>query len=408
MNKLAGIIVVAGVGLIALGVAGYVSGWFGRPGPDDAKPGATAPAKAPNVVTPQRRQTVQPGQAEPFESIPIVPKITGYLQAYGKDIDGKEIDTGGRVEAGQLLLTLAVPELGKELKLKKATLEEAQQNLQAAGERVKAAEKDRDKYDAEARFRESEFLRYEKLFKDKSIDKSLWDEKRNQHEAAKAALESADAKIRQYKAEVAVARSRISVAEADVERVADLVGYLTLRAPANDPKALYGVARRWADPGAYLQPGAGTQRDAVLSLVRIDKVRVTLNVPELDAARVRLGDRAIFQPGTLPAQSFEGKVSRSANVLDPQTRTMRVEIDFPNADGKPLAPGMYGSVTLFLGEQQDIWLLPSACVRKEEGKRVVHLLVKGEVVKLPVTVGYDDGTQIEVVGTLKKDSQVVR
>src|SRR5262249_34282064 len=150
------------------------------------------------------------------------------------------------------------------------------------------------------------------------------------------------------------------------------VGYTTLRAPATEPDALYTIARRWVDPGAFLQPGSGGQKESLLTVMRVDKLRVSLYVPELDAARVTRGDRAGFQTAALGNRQFEGRVSRISSALDPQTRTMRVEIDFANADGKPLYPGMYGSTTATLGEQQDIWMIPSAYLHKEDGKPFVN------------------------------------
>src|SRR5262245_46023044 len=276
MNKSTLYVLLMGCLVVALAVGGYFAGWYGQLGAADPKPGATTSAVANriDVIKPKRRTSVQPAQVEPFERVEIIPKINGYLKAYDKDLAGKEIDTGGRVRAGQVLLTLSIPELEKELQLKKASVQEASKAIQAAQDRLKAVEKDRDKYEAEMKYRDSELVRYDGLFKRNSIEKSLLDEKRSQAEAAKAAFESADAKIKQAKADIEVAQARLAVAEFDVQRVTDLVGYITLSAPATEKDALYVVSRRWADPGAYLQPGTGMQRDAVLSLMRIDKVRV--------------------------------------------------------------------------------------------------------------------------------------
>src|SRR5262245_18556043 len=104
----------------ALTVTGCNAGSSGQPAAGEAKPTAAAPQSRTDIIKPKRRTTVQPAQVEPYERVEIIPKITGYLQSYDKDLDGKEIDTGGRVRSGQILAIISVPELHKELKLKKA------------------------------------------------------------------------------------------------------------------------------------------------------------------------------------------------------------------------------------------------------------------------------------------------
>src|SRR5262245_42786301 len=91
------LLLMVGLGL-ALAVAGYFAGWYGQLGAADQKPGATtsAPAHRTDIIKPKRRTSIQPAQVEPFERVEIIPKLNGYLKAYEKDLDGKEIDTGGR------------------------------------------------------------------------------------------------------------------------------------------------------------------------------------------------------------------------------------------------------------------------------------------------------------------------
>lgn len=376
--------------------------------PSSAKPTAAAESIRVETVLPQRRTTVQPAQIEPLERVEVVAKIAGYLKAFSQGMAGKEIDIGSRVKAGQVLAVISVPELEKEVKLKQAISKEAAATVQAAMKRQTQVEKELGKYQAEFAYWEEELGRYEGLRKRDSIEKSLLDSKRSLHVAAKSALEGAEAKVAQVKADLLVAQAHVETAQYDAERVAELYGYATVRAPAASDEALYVVTRRWADPGAFLQPGTGAQQHAIVSLMRIDVVKVVVEVPELDVAHVEAGDSAIFEPAALPGQKFEGGVTRFAAALSLPARTMRVEIDLPNAQSRPLYPGMYGTAVLSLGERKKILLLPARCVHKDGEQSFVYCVANEQAEKVPVAVGATDGAQVEILSGLREDRQVIR
>jgi RND family efflux transporter MFP subunit len=133
------------------------------------------------------------------------------------------------------------------------------------------------------------------------------------------------------------------VAKADLERVAALLQYARIVAPFDGV-----VTQRTVSPGDLAAPPRG--RDAPLfTVARVDMVRVVVAVPDAHAARVRVGVDAAVRLDALPGQVFKGKVSRLAGALDPTKRTLRVEIDLPNRDGK-LLPGVHGHVVLMLGQ----------------------------------------------------------
>jgi multidrug efflux pump subunit AcrA (membrane-fusion protein) len=367
------------------------------------------PAVRVEVVKPQKRSSSQPAQVEPMEQVDIVAKINGFLKSYEKDLAGQEIDTGSRIRSGQAIAILSVPELEKELKLKQASRKEAESAAVAASKRLSSAEKELGKYQAEERYHGTELNRYEDLFKRASIEKSLLDQKRSAHEAARAGLESAQARVAQARADLDVANDHVAVSQLDLERVGELWNYATVRAPDRGPKALYVVTRRWADPGSYLHPAASMKpRESIVSLARVDEVKVTVELPELDAAVVEIGDPCTFVASALPGQKFTGKVSRHASALDPATRSMRVEIDFPNPGGRPLYPGMYGNVFVALGEKKSILTVPSRSIRKEGDQTFVYAIVAGKATRMPVKLGVDDGASTEILAGLKEDSQVVR
>ncbi len=423
---------VSALSLTALGlvIAGLALGWFGEwfgPGAQAASnpPPTSAGADTVRVEVVQltRLTTLQPARVEPMERVEVVAKVTGYLKAFGTDIDDKPIDTGSRLRPGQTLALLSVPELDKELELKKATFKQAVAAVKAAVAQQRQAEKDQERYQAELTYRDLELKRHEELFARQSITESHRDEIRNKHKAAVAALASAEAKITQAEAEWEVAKARVDVAKFDQERVAELVKYATVQVPSSPesqatlaganagvpPKdgPLYVVTHRWADPGTLLQPGTGSRRDAIVSLMRVDRVKVIVDLPESESARVEVGDKATFKALALPDQEFPGEVSRFASALDPQTLTMRVEIDLANPGGKPLYPNMYGTAKITLATSRGILMVPLRCVHKEGKARFVYCVTEGRAEKVPVTIGSDDGTQVEVLKGLDAKSQVV-
>src|SRR5262249_52916018 len=97
----------------------------------------------------------------------------------------------------------------------------------------------------------------------------------------------------------------------------------------------------------------------------------------------------------LPGQQFKGRVTRMAGALHPQNRTLRTEIDLPNAEGK-LLPGMYVSVTIFV-EHKNVWALPVAAVVTQGADTFCYRVENGKVVRTPLKLGIRDGDWVEVL-----------
>ena len=108
----------------------------------------------------------------------------------------------------------------------------------------------------------------------------------------------------------------------------------------------------------------------------------------------------------LPEKTFTGSVTRFASALDPSTRTMRVEVDFPNPEGL-LLPGMYGNLTLTLATRADTVTLPATALAIEKGKTFVYVVRDGKAHKVEVTVGIDSGIRVEILSGLRGNEEVV-
>jgi len=107
-----------------------------------------------------------------------------------------------------------------------------------------------------------------------------------------------------------------------------------------------------------------------------------------------------------PGQSFQAKVTRTAGVLEPQTRRMRAEIDLDNDKGL-LFPGMYGQVTIELHRRRNALVLPAASIRLNDGPPHIYSVKDGKVKRIPVQLGADDGHVIEIVSGLTGNEQVI-
>jgi HlyD family secretion protein len=158
------------------------------------------------------------------------------------------------------------------------------------------------------------------------------------------------------------------------------------------------------DTGHFLQPSSSPAGQAPLFVVvRTDKVRVFLDVPEVDATLVRYGERdgsrARIRVMALNEREFGGCVTGSSWMLEPSQRTLRTEIDFDNPNGV-LRPGMYAHALIDV-EQADAWTLPSETILTRDGLTFCYFLENGKAVRTNLKAGIRLGGTTEV---LKKQS----
>src|SRR5579871_2667485 len=332
-------------------VAGILSASAGCNHASEAAP-ATAPTSAPPIVAtvrPERRsfsRTIeQPGLIEPFEQTPLYAKISGFVQ-------NVNVEIGARVRKGDILAELWVPEMEEELRQKETLVAQARIGIKQAEKAVQVATaslQTAQSLVAETRANlkgarancerwNSESTRFEKLASREVIDKQSRDEVNHQFKAAEAACELAEAKIRSAEAALSEAEARRDKAEADLEaarnhqlvaeaeqrRMAALLQYAKIRAPFDGV-----VSQRHVDTGHFLQSssaGSGGKAEPLFVVVRMDLVRIFVDVPEADAILVRKGAVARVRIQALNDREFEGKVAGTSWALEPGQRTLRTEI----------------------------------------------------------------------------------
>lgn len=365
---------VQGAGLVLAALAaGCGPPSVARPGPRPT-PAAVQPTPV-RVVRPERRTIrrviEQPSDnIEAYQRTPVFAKIAGFVRTVNADI-------GDRVNKDQLLAALWVPETEVELRQKEAAVRQAEAEVFQAKAAV-------DRAEAEHRRAQSQAERLARLGRSNGvIDRENVDEARLGAEAAAAAVDKA-------KADVRVAEARVQVARAVRDQVATMLAYTRVAAPFDGI-----VTRRNVDTGHFVQPAAGGTKGEPLFIVEeTDPVRVFVDVPEGEAAWVRDGQTARVRLRDLGGEEVTGRVTRTAGVLSPQARTLRTEIDLPNADGR-LRPGMFVHVAIVV-ERTGVWALPtSAVVSGTEGSYCV-LVEDGKAVRTPLRLGLVGADFVEV------------
>ncbi len=384
--------------------------------------GAAIPAKGNAAATPEvsvevpTRRTIkyvveQPGRIDPFEQTPIYAKIAGYV----RDV---RVEIGDRVKKGALLVELDVPEVVESHRGKKALVMQARLGIEQAEQAVQVIEASlvtaraeidvaraaQEKSVAVYRRWQSEFQRMEQLFKDKVVDAQSRDEVQNQFRSAEAAKKEADAKIRaadalleecrarraKSQADRDAARNHLTVAEADERQAGAMLEYSRLVAPFDGI-----IADRQVHTGHFLTAATGGTTGApLLVVVRTDKVRVFVEVPEADAVRVVEGDTGRIRVQTLNDREFPGKVTGSSWSLNPTQRTLKTEIDLVNSEGI-LRPGMYVHALIDI-EHPNAWVIPSSAVLVRDGVTFCYQVRDGKTHRLLLRLGLNDGKSVEI------------
>jgi RND family efflux transporter MFP subunit len=365
----------ASVGMVLLGM---VSG-CNRPSP--ASRDQTEAPKTPEVkvVRPEkkdvRRAIERPGfNIEAYERTLVYAKIPGYVQKWNFDI-------GDRVHKDDVLAELYIPEMEVELKQKEATVRQASSEIKQADAAVL-------RWQADLKHAEAQYERLARVARNGVLDKEQVDENR-------LAFETAQAAVAKAQADVDVAKARLEVAKADRDHVQTLLQYTKIPAPFDGV-----VTRRNVNTRDFVQPVAASKGDALFVVEKVDPVRVFVNVQELEAVWVRDGDTALIRPQSLLGRQFQGTVTRSSGALNPQNRTLRTEIDLPNAGGE-LLPGMYVNATI-IAERKNVWALPVAAIVTQGEQTYCYRVENGKAVRIPIQVGMRGSEWVEVLKKRKK------
>jgi RND family efflux transporter MFP subunit len=302
-------------------------------------------------------EVILPANIQAFLDAPIYARTNGYLKHWYFDI-------GAHVKQGDLLAEIESPEVDQQLQQAREELNTAQANLHLS------------QITAE---------RYSGLFKTDSVAKQDVDNA-VQDEAAKAAT--------------------VKSAQANVDRLLQLVSFEKVIAPFTGV-----VTARNTDVGQLIQSGpaqsGGPATRELFHVATVDKLRVFINVPQVYSHETKPGMHADLTVPEMPGRRFTGTIVRTADAIDPATRTLLVEVDIPNGAGL-LFPGAYAEMHFGLKNNQQTLVIPAtSLIFGTQGLRVPVIAAGSKISMVPVIVGRDFGTTVEILSGLPADSTIV-
>ena len=305
------------------------------------------------IVTGEASEIALPGNTQAFNDTPIYARTNGYLKNFFVDI-------GQHVTQGQLMAIIETPEIDQQLQVAQADLKSAQANLSLADTTAE---------------------RYQNLLKQDSVSKQETD----------VAVSGAAAR-----------RAAVEAAEANVRRLQQLQSFEKIYAPFSGV-----VTARNTDIGDLIDAGSGSaQPKDLFRIAATSKLRVFVAVPEIYAPDIHDGDTATLTLDEYPGQQFHGTLVRTDNSINQTSRTLLVEVDVDNQDGK-LLPGAYVFTHFTLQGGSGTVTIPSnALLFRSEGLRA-GVVRNGQADLVPIKIGRDYGDKVEILSGLGASDQVI-
>ena len=295
---------------------------------------------------------VLPGNVQAYVATPIFARINGYLKKWYFDI-------GAKVKTGQLLADIDAPEVDQQLDQARADLNTAKANQQLA---------------------QTTAARYESLLKTDSVSRQDMEDKAGDLAAKRAIVDSASSNVR---------------------RLEETQKFEKVYAPFDGV-----ITARNIDIGALINAGANSPGKELFDLASTGVLRVYVNVPQTDARTATPGNSADITLAEFPGRHFPGKIVRTAEAIDPVSRTLLTEVDVDNPTGE-LLPGAYVTVHMKLASKIAPVVLPvNTLVFRSEGLQVA-VVRDGKAILVPVVMGRDFGNQVEILSGVTTQDLVI-
>jgi RND family efflux transporter MFP subunit len=324
------------------------------------------------------------GAFKPFQDIDVHAKVAGYIKAI-------YVDVGAHVSAGQTLAILEVPELA-------AQLAGANAAVRAAEEQIRRAQGDLDRAQSSHSAAHSAYKRLKQ-----AADSQAGLVAQQEVDDSQAKDLGAEGQVASSEAELSAARQQLEVSQATQKQYTALSDYTHITAPFGGV-----ITVRYADTGSLIAAGtaSSTQSMPVVRLAQISLLRLVLQIPESVAPQIRVGGSIKVHVQALN-EDYEGKVSRFADSLDQQTRTMETEVDFQNSAGK-LIPGMFCEAFFIHDKKKDILAIPIEAVKRIGDETSVLVVDSQNFAKArAVKLGQEDTTHVEVLSGLSEGERVI-
>ena len=324
-----------------------------------------------------RNQIKLPGTMQALIEAPILARTDGYLKR-------RLVDIGDRVRSGQVVAEIDAPELDQQIHQAEASVGQAEAATDQAQANLEQGKANREL--ARITAERTKMLTARGIAPLQEGDQS------------QAQLSAQDANVQALEKAILAQRSNLVAGKANLARLQELQGYRLVKAPFDGVITLRNV-----DVGALVSTGS----TLLYRLAQIGTLRTYINVPQSQVNSVRAGQAAALTVSHFPGRSFRGIVARTANALDPATRTMLVEVDVPNADGA-LFPGTYAEVDLSGAQVNAPLVVPAAAlVFRTDGAQVAVVQADQTVHLQKITVGRDYGDRVEILQGLTEGATIL-
>jgi len=324
-----------------------------------------------------RSELTLPGTLQAVTEAPILARADGYLKQ-------RMVDLGDRVQAGQPLAEIDAPELDQQIHQSEAAVAQAEASLEQAQASLEQGKANREL----ARITAD---RWKTLAAEGVVSQQ-------ENDQNQARLASQNANVAALEKAVSAQRSNVAASKASLARLMEIQGYRTVRAPFDGV-----ITVRNVDVGALVSAGT----TLLYRIAQTGMLRTFVNVPQENTGAIRVGQPAQLELSNFPGRSFRGTVARTANALDPASRTMLVEIGVPNTGGT-LLPGMYAEVGLGSVRANPPLLVPAqALIVRSDGAQVAVVDSGGIVHLQKISVGRDYGDRVEILQGLYEGATIL-
>ncbi len=325
----------------------------------------TVPAVSRNLET-----TISlPAQLIPYESVDIFPKVTGFVQTV-------TVDRGSHVRRGQLLVRLTAPELSSQRA-------QAEAGVRAAESQLATAEA--------------------KLTSDNGTYLHMVNAAKTPGVLAENDVTVAGQTVSADTSQVAAAKQNVAAAQDAVRSVSQTESYLIITAPFDGV-----VTTRNLHPGALIGPASGqAAAQPILQIADEHRLRLVVPVPEAQVGAMKAGQQVSFTAPAYPGQTFKAPIQRISGEVAADSRTMPIELDVENRDGK-LSPGSFTTVAWPLKRAYPTLFVPTSSVTTDQQHTFVIRVTNDKAEWVTVQTGQTVNGEIEVFGDLKAGDNVVK
>lgn len=334
----------------------------------------------PHIGSPQTQVTL-PGDLQALYTASVYARTNGYIAK-------RFVDIGVHVRRGQLLALVSTPEVDQQLNQARAGVQQATAAVEQAGAALQQAQANFDI----ARITRD---RYAPLISKHAVTQQSLDE-------ANEALNARTADVAAAGANVDVAKANLKSNQANVQRLEEMQGFERVTAPFDGV-----ITARNVEQGDLVNDGSNNGAKSLFTIAQGNVLRVQVQVPQSSALFIKPGQQVTLTLQERPGQRYIAKVTRAADSVDAAARTMLTEVQVDNKDGS-LLPGMYGELTFTTTSSKPAILIPSvALVIDKNGMHVVTVTPDHHVHLVPVDIGQDLGSQVEISQGLKGNEALV-